>query len=139
MPQSFGETWRKTRKKYNTSRVSMGDKSIIVQLSISDETFMFYGHQVAADFGFTKPTRVLMDYKIEKNIFSMSVLPMWKLKNRVQNQTSLLSVQAMTKVIVNSRFRYIDIRVNRPLPPCKFIFLIYPFFAFVTGKSQLPR
>jgi hypothetical protein len=35
---------------------------------------MLYGWKVADYFGFVKPTRVLMDYLSERNVFSMVVL-----------------------------------------------------------------
>jgi hypothetical protein len=56
------------------SKIASAGKVCNIQLSISDKSVMFYGYKVANFFGFTKPTRVLMDYSIEMNIFSMVVV-----------------------------------------------------------------
>ncbi|MCH81162.1 hypothetical protein A2U01_0001944 [Trifolium medium] len=44
----------------------------------------FYGQKVAKSFGFVKPTRVELEYKIQKNEFAMTLIP--KLESVQSNQ-----------------------------------------------------
>jgi hypothetical protein len=52
------------------------EKSQKVHLCITDEDqFMYYGQYVAKTFGFKAATKVILEYQLEKHVFSITVLP----------------------------------------------------------------
>ncbi|GAU36759.1 hypothetical protein TSUD_213240 [Trifolium subterraneum] len=76
IPTDFYKTWKYELHNHKNASLCIPEKQKIVRLSLAeDESFMYYGQEVAAFFGLNKPTRILLDYQIVENKFGMNFLP----------------------------------------------------------------
>jgi hypothetical protein len=74
VPYSFVDVWKTIKRTNCTVKISSGGKSMSACFCVSDEAFIFYADKVAEFFGFTEPTKVVMDYVIDQNTFFMEPL-----------------------------------------------------------------
>jgi hypothetical protein len=78
LPKDFGEISKNTtvvnRAKSNRSIILYGENAAPVTLQLADKNFMFYGHQVANCFGLKHPTRLLLNFNSQNNVFRVMAL-----------------------------------------------------------------
>ncbi|KAK2379071.1 hypothetical protein QL285_066910 [Trifolium repens] len=74
VPYSFVDVWKTIKRSNCTVKISSGGKSMSACFCVSDEAFIFYADKVAELFGFTEPTRVMMNYIIDQNTFFLEPL-----------------------------------------------------------------
>ncbi|CAJ2678038.1 unnamed protein product [Trifolium pratense] len=75
IPRSFFEEWKHELLRNQHAKITTNDKSSVIHLCLTDEEgFIYCERMVAEKFGFQKPTKVIMDYKISKNEFQMTVI-----------------------------------------------------------------
>jgi hypothetical protein len=76
IPENFCKNWITEIVKHKTGWVCGKDYATMVIFHLSDTPkYLSSGCQVAKQFGFTKPTKVVLKYEIENNLFEMKVLP----------------------------------------------------------------
>jgi hypothetical protein len=79
----------------------------VVLCLANNESFMFYGQDVAEKFGLTKPTRVLLDYLIVQNRFDMVFLSDSAQKKYERQQMDLKSTTTQS----NKRHKHTEVWV----------------------------
>jgi hypothetical protein len=76
IPENFCKNWITEIVKHKTGWVCGKDYATMVIFHLTDTPkYLSSGCQVAKQFGFAQPTKVVLKYEIENNLFEMKVLP----------------------------------------------------------------
>jgi hypothetical protein len=76
LPNKFCKNWNAEIAKHKNGWICGRNYATMVIFHLTDSPkYLSSGCQVAKQFGFTKPTKVVLKYEIENNLFEMKVLP----------------------------------------------------------------